>query len=67
MRRHARDDATYQFVSKSGEGMMLVVAEAPLAATWISRDSNLLLVEAAVASFEEDYQKAERLTELSEN
>ncbi|MFW9886954.1 MAG: hypothetical protein ACFFER_02155 [Candidatus Thorarchaeota archaeon] len=67
MRRLSREDATYQFVSKSGEGMMLIVAEAPLAATWISREANLLLIESAVASFEEDYSKAEKLTELSEN
>jgi DNA-binding PadR family transcriptional regulator len=66
MRRFPRDDATYQFVSKSGEGMMLIVAEAPLAATWISREANLLLIDAAIESFEEDYAKAETLTELSE-
>ncbi|MHA2070159.1 MAG: hypothetical protein ACXAAR_00420 [Candidatus Thorarchaeota archaeon] len=67
MRKYPRDDATYQFVSKSGEGMMLIVAETPLAATWISRESNLLLIDSAVESFEEDYAKAERMTELSEN
>ncbi|MHA1925558.1 MAG: hypothetical protein ACW974_06555 [Candidatus Thorarchaeota archaeon] len=67
MRKHLRDDATYQFVSKSGEGMMLIVAESPLAATWISKEANLLLIDSAVASFEEDYSKAEILTELSES
>ncbi len=65
MRKQPRDDATYQFVSRSGEGMMLIVAEAPLAATWISRDANLLLIESAIENFEEDYEKAERMTELS--
>ncbi|MHA2065955.1 MAG: hypothetical protein ACXABY_16410 [Candidatus Thorarchaeota archaeon] len=64
MRRFPRDDATYQFVSKSGEGMMLIVAEAPLAATWISREDNLLLIDSAIESFEEDYAKAVILTEL---
>ncbi|MFW9967617.1 MAG: hypothetical protein ACFFEA_10730 [Candidatus Thorarchaeota archaeon] len=67
MKKHPRDDATYQFVSKSGEGMLLIVAEAPLAATWISRESNLLLIDSAVASFEEDYAKAEKMTELTES
>ncbi len=66
MRRLPRDDATYQFVSKSREGMILVVAEAPLAATWISRNDNLLLIDSAIESFEEDYANAERLTEMSE-
>jgi DNA-binding PadR family transcriptional regulator len=66
MRRFARDDATYQFVSKSREGMILVVAETPLAATWISRNDNLLLIGSAIESFEKDYENAQRLTELSE-
>ncbi len=66
MRRFPRDDATYQFVSKSGEGMMLIIAEAPLAATWISREANLLLIDSAIESFEEDYEKAETLTEMRE-
>jgi hypothetical protein len=46
--------------------MMLVVAEAPLAATWISREANILLIDSAIESFEEDYAKAETLTELSQ-
>ncbi|MFX1472437.1 MAG: hypothetical protein ACFFBM_08035 [Promethearchaeota archaeon] len=66
LRKHIRRDATYQFVSKSGEGMVLIVAEEPLAGTWISRDANTMLMEAAIESFSEDYVKAEILTESRE-
>ena len=64
LRKRLRDDATYQFVSKSGEGMVLIVAEDPLAATWISRDANAMLLDSAIESFAEDYGKAESLMEL---
>lgn len=67
MRKRNRPDATYQFVSKSGEGMMLIVAEAPLAAIWVSGEPNLLMIERAIENFDEDYVKAERLTELNES
>jgi DNA-binding PadR family transcriptional regulator len=63
LRRCIRQDATYQFVSKSGEGMVLIVAEEPLAGTWISREANTLLIETAIENFSEDYAKAEFLTE----
>ncbi len=64
LRQMVRNDATYQFVSRSGEGMALIVAEDPLAATWISRDSNAMLLNSAIESFEEDYARATSLTEL---
>jgi DNA-binding PadR family transcriptional regulator len=63
LRRCIRQDATYQFVSKSGEGMVLIVAEEPLAGTWISRDVNTMLMDAAIEGFSDDYVKAEILTE----
>ncbi|MFW9802290.1 MAG: hypothetical protein ACFFFC_06550 [Candidatus Thorarchaeota archaeon] len=63
LRRCIRQDATYQFASKSGEGMVLIVAEEPLAGTWISRETNTMLMEDAIQSFSEDYGKAEILTE----
>ena len=62
-RRWIRADATYQFVSKSGDGMVLIVAEEPLAGTWISREANTLLIDSAIESFENDYESAESLTE----
>ena len=63
LRRCIRKDATYQFVSKSGEGMVLILAEEPLAGTWISREANSLLIDDAIESFSKDYVKAESLME----
>jgi hypothetical protein len=64
LRRWIRDDATYQFVSRSVDGMVLVIAEDPLAGTWLTRAANAMLLESAIESFANDYTKAEILTEL---
>ncbi|MFW9963599.1 MAG: hypothetical protein ACFFCX_08550 [Candidatus Sifarchaeia archaeon] len=50
-----RKDATYQFVSRNTEGIMLVVSENPLSATWLPKIVNPELVDNAIESFDSDY------------
>ncbi|MFW9975377.1 MAG: hypothetical protein ACFFDQ_08950 [Candidatus Thorarchaeota archaeon] len=50
-----RKDATYQFVARNNEGIVLVVSERPLSATWLPRDANPDLVDNAIDSFDQDY------------
>jgi hypothetical protein len=51
-----RKEATYQFVSRSNEGIVLIVSESPLSATWLPRSSNPELVDNAIESFDRDYE-----------
>jgi hypothetical protein len=51
-----RDDATYQFIARNEEGIVLIVSESPLSATWIPKTANPALVKNAVESFDEDYR-----------
>ncbi len=50
-----RKDATYQFVSRNTEGIVLVVSESPLSATWLPKVVNPELVDNAIESFDSDY------------
>ncbi len=50
-----RKDATYQFVARNNEGLVLVVSESPLSATWLPREVNPDLVDNAIDSFDDDY------------
>jgi hypothetical protein len=50
-----RDDATYQFIGRNNEGIVLVVSERPLSATWLPRSSNTELVDNAIDNFDKDY------------
>lgn len=51
-----RKDATYQFVARNKEGIILVVSESPFSVTWIPRSSNPELVDNAIESFDRDYE-----------
>ncbi|MHA1943606.1 MAG: hypothetical protein ACW96M_04330 [Candidatus Thorarchaeota archaeon] len=51
-----RKDATYQFIARNTEGIVLVVSESPLSATWVPRNSNPELVDNAIDSFDYDYE-----------
>ncbi|MHA1964460.1 MAG: hypothetical protein ACXACG_13215 [Candidatus Thorarchaeota archaeon] len=51
-----RKDATYQFIARNTEGIVLVVSESPLSATWLPRSSNPELVENAIDNFDSDYE-----------
>jgi len=51
-----RKDATYQFVARNTEGIVLVVSENPLSATWLPRSANPELVDNAIDSFDQDYE-----------
>ena len=52
-----REDATYQFIGRNNEGIVLIVSESPLSATWLPRSSNVELVDNAIDSFDNDYEK----------
>jgi hypothetical protein len=51
-----RKDATYQFIARNTQGIVLVVSESPLSATWIPRNSNPELVDNAIESFDNDFE-----------
>ena len=51
-----RNDATYQFISRNTEGIVLIVSESPLSATWLPRSSNSELVDNAIENFDKDYE-----------
>ena len=51
-----RKDATYQFVSRNTEGIVLIVSESPLSATWLPRSGNTELVDNAIENFDKDYE-----------
>lgn len=51
-----RNDATYQFIARNTEGIVLIVSESPLSATWLPRSSNTELVDNAIDSFDRDYE-----------
>ncbi len=55
-RINPREDATYQFIARNSEGLVLIVSEMPLSATWIPRESNPELVDDAIHSFDSDYE-----------
>jgi hypothetical protein len=52
-----RRDSTYQFMGRNTEGIVLVVSESPLSATWIPRSSNPELVDNAIDGFDRDYEE----------
>ncbi|MFW9832907.1 MAG: hypothetical protein ACFFEK_02845 [Candidatus Thorarchaeota archaeon] len=62
-RVYPREDATYQFLSKNSEGVVLIVSEKPLSATWLPRSGNVELVDHAIESFDKDFKKGVDLLE----
>jgi len=61
-----RKDATYQFVARNREGIMLIVSEDPLSATWLPRSSNPELVDNAIESFDIDFKQGTNLADFKE-
>jgi Fe2+ or Zn2+ uptake regulation protein len=55
-----RTDSTpsYQFISLNDEGIILIVAENPVTATWMPKDVNPPLVEDALQRFDKDFESA---------
>lgn len=51
-----RQDSTYQFVGRNDDGIVLIVSENPMSATWIPRSSNPDLVDNAIKTFDADYE-----------
>lgn len=59
-----RQDSTYQFVGRNNEGIVLIVSENPMSATWIPRSSNTDLVDNAIQTFDTDYDAGVDITEM---
>jgi Fe2+ or Zn2+ uptake regulation protein len=59
-----RKDATYQFIGRNEEGIVLVISESPLSATWLPRSSNAELVDYAIDSFDRDYERGTDLIDF---
>jgi len=51
-----RKDSTYEFIARNTEGIVLIVSESPLSATWIPRSANPELVDNAIKAFDRDYE-----------
>ena len=66
-RIYERKDATYQFVGRGDEGIVLIVSENPMSATWIPRSSNPELVDNAIKTFDEDYAAGIDIAEIGSN
>lgn len=62
-----RQDATYQFVGRNDEGIVLIVSENPMSATWIPRSANPELIDNAIKTFDEDYDAGIDITEVGGN
>jgi len=59
-----RQDSTYQFVGRNNEGIVLIVSENPMSATWIPRDANPELIDNAIQTFDADYDAGVDITEI---
>jgi len=59
-----RKDATYQFVGRNDEGIVLITSENPMSATWIPRVANPSLVDNAIQTFDEDYEAGIDIEEI---
>lgn len=59
-----RQDSTYQFVGRNSDGIVLIVSENPMSATWIPRSSNTDLVDNAIQTFDADYDAGVDITEM---
>jgi Fe2+ or Zn2+ uptake regulation protein len=61
-----RKSSTYQFVGRNSEGILLIVSENPLSATWLPRSANPELVDDAIRTFDRDYIEGEEVSDLGE-
>ena len=59
-----RKDSTYQFVGRNDEGIVLIVSENPMSATWIPRSANPDLVDNAIETFDADYDAGEDIADI---
>lgn len=58
-----RGDNTYQFVARNREGIVLIVSENPLSATWVPRGANPDLVDNAIDTFDADFKEGLNISE----
>lgn len=65
MRLRNRSDATYQFVGRNTDGIVLIVSESPLSAMWMPVESHPELVKNAVERFDSDYENSSSVAETA--
>jgi DNA-binding PadR family transcriptional regulator len=63
-RVYPRKDSTYQFMARNKEGIVLIVSESPLSATWIPRTANPELVDNAIEGFDRDFERGTDLLDF---
>ncbi|TFF96089.1 hypothetical protein EU546_02075 [Candidatus Thorarchaeota archaeon] len=56
---------TYNQVSLNNQGMVLIVTENPVTATWMTRQFNPDLIDNAVAAFDKDWERATSILEMT--
>jgi len=59
-----RKDSTYQFVGRNDDGIVLIVSENPMSATWIPRSANPDLVDNAIERFDVDYKNGVDIVDI---
>jgi predicted transcriptional regulator len=65
--RHCmREDSTYQFIGRNSEGILLIVSENPLSATWLPRSANPELVDDAIQTFDRNYREGNEISSFGE-
>lgn len=63
-RIYERKESTYQFVGLNDDGIVLIVSEDPMSATWIPRSANPDLVDNAIETFDTDYNAGEDVVDI---
>jgi hypothetical protein len=63
-RVYPRKDSTYQFLARNREGIVLIVSESPLSATWVPRTVNAELVDSAIDGFDRDFERGTDLLDF---
>ncbi len=59
------DRRGYQFVSLNDEVMAFFISESPITAAWITRSFNPDLIDNAIATFDETWEKSKSVLELT--
>ncbi len=55
----------YQFASLNSDVLALVISDKPMTAAWVNRDSNADMIDSAIDSFEQEWESAIPLTQLT--
>jgi hypothetical protein len=61
-----KEEYGYKLIGRNREGIVLIVSEDPTTAIWIPRNTNSVIVDDAVDSFDEEFEDAVDMLELDE-